>query len=100
MKRLIEKDKKRRKLVQKYSLKRTVLKAASQNRELLPSSFLYEIRIRLESLPKDSNAVRVKNRCIFTGRSRGVYPYFRISRLILREFAGKGLIPGLRKSSW
>jgi len=54
----------------------------------------------LQKLPRDSSFVRLHNRCMFTGRSRGYYRKFGLSRLVLREMALKGEIPGLKKSSW
>ena len=54
----------------------------------------------LQKLPKDSSPVRLKNRCMFTGRARSYHRKFGISRLVLREMGLKGEIPGLKKSSW
>lgn len=57
-------------------------------------------RQKLQSLPRDGARCRVKNRCQMTGRSRSIYKRFMISRIVLRELAHKGLIPGMRKASW
>jgi len=84
---LIARDEKRRKLYEKYKAKREELKANGD----------YEA---LHKLPKNSSPVRLKNRCMFTGRSRGFHRKFGISRLVLREMALRGEIPGLKKSSW
>ncbi len=84
---LIARDEKRRKLYEKYKAKREELKANND----------YE---GLQKLPKNSSPVRLKNRCMFTGRSRGFHRKFGISRLVLREMALRGEIPGLKKSSW
>ncbi|MCH7962801.1 MAG: 30S ribosomal protein S14 [Bacteroidetes bacterium] len=84
---LIARDEKRRKLYEKYKAKREELKANND----------YE---GLQKLPKNSSPVRLKNRCMFTGRSRGFHRKFGISRLVLREMALKGEIPGLKKASW
>ena len=84
---LIARDEKRRKLYEKYKVKREELKANGD----------YEA---LHKLPKNSSPVRLKNRCMFTGRSRGFHRKFGISRLVLREMALRGEIPGLKKSSW
>jgi small subunit ribosomal protein S14 len=54
----------------------------------------------LQKLPKNSSPVRLKNRCMFTGRARSYYRKFGVSRLVLREMALRGEIPGLKKSSW
>ncbi len=84
---LIARDEKRRKLYEKYKAKREELKANND----------YE---GLQKLPKNSSPVRLKNRCMFTGRSRGFHRKFGISRLVLREMALRGEIPGLKKASW
>ena len=59
-----------------------------------------EYRLKLEKLPKNSNRIRVRNRCNVTGRPRGVYRKFGLSRITFRELASKGLIPGVSKASW
>jgi small subunit ribosomal protein S14 len=84
---LIARDEKRRKLYEKYRKRREELKANGDFEEL-------------QKLPKNSSMVRLKNRCMFTGRSRGYYRKFGVSRLIFREMALKGEIPGVKKSSW
>ena len=58
------------------------------------------LRLRLEKLPKNSNRIRIRNRCNVTGRPRGVYRKFGLSRITFRELALKGLIPGVSKASW
>ena len=57
-------------------------------------------RLKLEKLPKNSNRIRVRNRCNVTGRPRGVYRKFGLSRITFRELASNGLIPGVSKASW
>ncbi len=57
-------------------------------------------RLKLEKLPKNSSRIRVRNRCNVTGRPRGVYRKFGLSRITFREMALKGLIPGVSKASW
>ena len=59
-----------------------------------------QYRLKLEKLPKNSNRIRVRNRCNVTGRPRGVYRKFGLSRITFRELASKGLIPGVTKASW
>ena len=59
-----------------------------------------QYRLKLEKLPKNSNRIRVRNRCNVTGRPRGVYRKFGLSRITFRELALKGLIPGVSKASW
>ena len=57
-------------------------------------------RLKLEKLPKNSNRIRVRNRCNVTGRPRGVYRKFGLSRITFRELASNGMIPGVSKASW
>jgi small subunit ribosomal protein S14 len=57
-------------------------------------------RLKLHSLPRNGAKERIRNRCQLTGRSRGVYRKFMISRIVFREMAHKGLLPGVTKSSW
>ena len=84
---LIARQKKRERLVNKYAKLRKELKEKGD----------YEA---LQKLPKNSSPVRLNNRCMFTGRVRSYYRKFGISRLVLREMALRGEIPGLKKSSW
>jgi small subunit ribosomal protein S14 len=60
----------------------------------------HEAKMALNKMPRDSSPVRLRSRCQFTGRSRGVYKKFKLSRLCFREMANKGLIPGVVKASW
>ena len=57
-------------------------------------------RLKMAELPRNGNPTRIRNRCELTGRARGYYRKFRLSRIMLREMGNKGLIPGLTKSSW
>ncbi len=84
---IIARDAKRRKLYDKFKKLRQELKEKGD----------YE---GLQKLPKNASPVRLKNRCMFTGRGRSYYRKFGVSRLILREMALRGEIPGLKKSSW
>ena len=59
-----------------------------------------ELRLKLEKLPKNSNRIRIRNRCNVTGRPRGVYRRFGLSRITFRELALQGMIPGVSKASW
>jgi len=59
-----------------------------------------EARIKIEKMPRDSNPNRIRNRCNATGRPRGYYRRFGLSRITLREFVNNGLVPGVRKASW
>jgi ribosomal protein S14 len=94
-----QKDKKNRLTFFQHEEKRKILKSISQNTNL--STFLrWKAGLDLSILPKNSSLTKLKNRCIFTGRSRSVLGKFNMSRLMLRKLAREGSIPGLRKSSW
>ena len=95
----IEKNKRRQKLVRKFSVRRAKLKAIAGDKSL-PAEERFAARLKLSELPRNSSAVRVRRRCELTGRPRGVYRKFRLSRIALRELAAHGQIPGMVKSSW
>lgn len=90
---------KREKLVDAKAAKRAELKAAIVN-ESLSFEERMEARDALNKLPKDSSQVRLRNRCVFTGRPRGVYRKFKMCRVTFREMASRGQIPGVTKASW
>lgn len=94
-----EKDKRQRKLVSKYQAVRDELRSRIRDKDLSFEEKLIA-QAKMQSLPRDSNRVRLRNRCLVTGRSRGVYRKFGLGRNKLREYAMNGLIPGLRKASW
>jgi len=95
----IEKNNRRRRLVAQFAGKRAELKSAA-NDESLSLEERFQARLKLAELPRNSSAVRVRNRCEVTGRPRGVYRKLRISRIALRDLGSSGMIPGLVKSSW
>ncbi|HEY9604135.1 MAG TPA: 30S ribosomal protein S14 [Allocoleopsis sp.] len=95
---MIEREKKRQKLVDKYAAKREALKEEFHNAESQLDKL--EIHRKLQQLPRNSAPNRVRNRCWVTGRPRGYYRDFGLSRHVLREWAHKGLLPGVVKSSW
>lgn len=95
---MIEREKKRQRLVEKYAEKRENLldqfaSAASQQERLA-------IHRQIQQLPRNSAPTRLRNRCWMTGRSRGYYRDFGLSRHVLRDWAHRGLLPGVVKSSW
>ena len=95
---MIQRELKRKHLVMKYAQKREQLK-----QQILETSVLKEkllLHRKLQELPKNSSSVRLHNRCIFTGRPKGYYRDFGLSRHVLREMAHQGLLPGVTKSSW
>ena len=96
---LIQRDRKRRALVQKYELKRLKLKNIINSTEL-PMQLRWEATLKLAKLPKNSSKVRIKNRCLITGRAHGVYRDFKVSRIVFRQLASNGQLSGIRKSSW
>jgi small subunit ribosomal protein S14 len=95
----IEKNNRRRKMVARLAAKRAELKRVA-NDESLSLEERFQARLKLAELPRNSSAVRIRNRCELSGRPRGVYRKLRLSRIALRELGSKGMIPGLVKSSW
>lgn len=95
----IEKNKRRIKIVNAKWDKRQALKRSSSDLNLSEEERL-QARIDLNKMPRDSNIIRVRNRCELTGRSRGFLRKFKLSRLCFREMANLGLIPGITKASW
>ncbi len=95
----IEKNRRRRKLVDQYAAKREELKAIARDSLRQPEE-RFAARMKLAKLPRNSAKVRVRNRCELTGRPRAYYRKFRMSRIALRELGSTGRIPGLVKSSW
>jgi small subunit ribosomal protein S14 len=95
---MIQREKKRERLIAKHLIKRESIKEELKNvtsfKEKLP---LYK---KFERIPRNSSPSRHRNRCWVTGRSRGFYKDFGLSRHVLREMGNDGLIPGLKKSSW
>jgi small subunit ribosomal protein S14 len=96
---MLEKNARRARIVKKYAAKRAALK------ELIRSPRTSEdarvaAQQKLQSLPKNSNPIRLRNRCAITGRTRGYYRKFGLGRTKLRETTMRGEIPGLRKASW
>ncbi len=96
---VIERNKKRERLVNRYKGKREALKAKIKDTSLPPEE-RFEAMMKLAKLPRNSAAVRLHLRCELTGRGRGVYRKFKLSRIKLRELSNEGQIPGVVKSSW
>lgn len=95
----IEKNNKRKAMVERYAAKRAELKAAAMD-ENLSLEERFKARIKLAQMPRNSAANRVRNRCEVTGRPRAFYRKLKMSRIALRELGSRGQIPGLVKSSW
>ncbi len=96
---MIERDKKRAKLIKKYAVKRAELKKIIINPEASYDEKM-DAQAKLQKLPRDSSPVRFTHRCELTGRPRGVYRKFGLGRNKLREATMRGDVPGLRKASW
>jgi len=95
----IEKNNRRRKLAKQYAAKRLRLKAIARN-QALPIEERFTAQLKLAHLPRNGSKVRIRNRCELTGRPRGFYRKFKLSRIALRELGSKGQIPGMVKASW
>ena len=95
----IERNKKRRAMTVRYANKRAELKVIADDLSRSPEE-RFAARMKLAKLPRNSSKVRVRNRCELTGRPRGVYRKFRMSRIAVRDLESMGRIPGMVKSSW
>jgi small subunit ribosomal protein S14 len=95
----INRNERVRRLVKKFAAKRQALKSTAEN-EALSLEERFEARLKLAELPRNSAAVRIRNRCEVTGRPRAYYRKLKMSRIALRELGSAGQIPGLVKSSW
>ena len=95
----INKQKRREKLVRKFAAKRAEFKRRSNDMSLSPED-RQMAREKLASLPRNSSPVRLRTRCMVTGRPRAVYRKFMLSRIAFREMAHKGYLPGVHKASW
>lgn len=95
---MIERDKKREKLMNKYLIKRESLKTRLFATDSIEEKLL--LNQQLQQLPRNSTPSRIRLRCWLTGRPRGNYRAFGVSRHVLREMAHQGLLPGVTKSSW
>jgi small subunit ribosomal protein S14 len=95
----INKNERRKKLAKKYAGRYARLKAVADDESKDDTERLIA-RLKMAEIPRNANPTRVRNRCEVTGRPRAYYRKFRLSRVMLRELANKGLIPGVTKSSW
>ncbi len=96
---LIEREQKRRDTVKKYAAKRDELNAVIKNVQASAEDRRAAM-LKLQSLPRNSSPVRLRNRCAMTGRPRGVFRKFGLARLKLRELMMRGEVPGVTKASW
>lgn len=95
----IEKNNKRGRMIKAQAAKRAKLKAIVMNKETTMEE-RFAAQVKLSELPRNGAGVRYRNRCELTGRARGVYTKFKLSRIKLRELASFGKLPGVVKSSW
>lgn len=95
----IHRQKKREKLVRRYAAKRAELKRRAKDKSLSPEERM-AAREKLATLPRNSSPVRLRTRCMVTGRPRAVYKKLMLSRIAFRELALEGKLPGVRKASW
>ena len=96
---LVEREKKRLRLVARHAQRRNALKQIANDRER-PMEERFKASLKLAKIPRNSSPTRLHSRCALTGRPRGYYRKLRISRIALRELGGAGQIPGMVKSSW
>jgi len=96
---MVEREKRRAGIVKKYAVKRAKLKEAIRDPKTSPDDRA-EAQAALQKMPRDASPSRGRNRCAITGRSRGVYRKFGLSRVKIRETAFRGELPGVSKASW
>lgn len=96
---MVERQRKRERLVAQYAAKRASLKEIATD-ETKPMEERFKARLQLAELPRNSSPTRLNNRCQLTGRPHAYYRKLKISRIMLRNLGNKGLLPGMVKSSW
>jgi len=96
---VVERNRKRERLAAKYANRRATLKAQAKDASLSLEE-RFEARLKLAELPRNASPVRQRLRCALSGRPRGNYRKFGVSRIALRDLASTGQIPGMVKSSW
>ena len=96
---MVEREKKRQRMVAQYADKRAALKEVI-NDQSRPMEERFKASLKLADLPRNSSATRLHNRCQLTGRPHAYYRKLKLSRIMLRELGSQGQIPGLVKSSW
>ena len=96
---MVERERKRQRLVAKHEAARNAMKEKLGDQEL-PLEERFLITMKLAKMPRNSSTTRLHNRCQLTGRPKGYYRKLKISRIALRELGGSGQIPGMVKSSW
>jgi len=95
----INRNEKRKRMAKKFAAKYAKLKATANDKSLDDGERLIA-RLKMAEIPRNANPTRIRNRCELSGRPRGYYRKFKLSRIALRDLANKGMIPGVTKSSW
>jgi len=95
----IEKNQRRARMAKRFDNKREALKEVARDRSVAPEE-RFQAYLKLAELPRNASKVRVRNRCELTGRPRGYYRKFGLSRIALRDLASEGQVPGVVKASW
>jgi small subunit ribosomal protein S14 len=95
----MEKNARRARLAKQTAPRRARLKATARDRDAPPEE-RFQAQLKLAELPRNTSKTRVRNRCSMTGRPRGYYRKFKLSRIAVRDLASSGQIPGMVKSSW
>ena len=96
---MVEREKKRQRLVQKNAAKRAALKAIANDQDVSMEE-RFKANLKLAQLPRNSSPTRLHNRCELTGRPKAYYRKLKLSRIMLRELGSQGQVPGMDKSSW
>jgi len=96
---MVEREKKRQRMVQQHASKRAALKAVAKDQNASMEE-RFRATLKLAELPRNSSATRLHNRCELTGRPKAYYRKLKLSRIMLRELGSFGQIPGMVKSSW
>jgi len=96
---MVERELKRQRLVRRFAARRSALKAVASD-QARPMEERFKARLKLAELPRNSSATRLHNRCQLTGRPHAYYRKLKLSRIMLRDLASFGQIPGMVKSSW
>ena len=86
-------------MFKKFKAKHDKLLKIANNKKMSAEE-QYQARLKLSKIPRNASKVRIRNRCMLTGRGRGVYRKFNLSRIAFRELSSIGQIPGITKSSW
>jgi len=95
----VAKNEERRRLVTRYEERRKTLKAMARDKNATPEE-RFAAQLKMQSLPRNANPTRVRNRCNLSGRPRGYYRKFGLSRIAIRDLGSTGQLPGVVKSSW